>query len=157
MTVTSVHKDPEARTMTITAEFDASVDRVWQLWADPRQLERWWGPPAHPATVVEHQLSPGGKVSYYVTGPQGDRMSGRWHIIAVDAPHRLDFELGNPDHLPTVTARVSIDERTGGGTRMVIQMTFPSTAAMDQLIAIGFDEGMSTAVGQIDHALRTTT
>ena len=51
MTVTNVHKDPEALTMTITAEFDAPVERVWQLWADPRQLERWWGPPTYPATV----------------------------------------------------------------------------------------------------------
>ena len=73
MTITSVQKDPDARTMTITADFDASVDRVWQLWADPRQLERWWGPPTHPATVVDHDLSPGGKVSYFVTGPDGQR------------------------------------------------------------------------------------
>ena len=45
MTVTAVRKDPEALTMTLTAEFDASPERVWELWADPRQLERWWGPP----------------------------------------------------------------------------------------------------------------
>ena len=43
MTVTSVHKNPETMTMTITAEFDAPIGRVWQLWEDPRQLERWWG------------------------------------------------------------------------------------------------------------------
>ena len=47
--------------MTITAEFDATVERSWQLWADPRQLERWWGPPTYPATVVEHDLVPGGR------------------------------------------------------------------------------------------------
>lgn len=48
MTVTSSHKDPDALTMTITAEFDAPVERVWQLWENPRQLERWWGPPSYP-------------------------------------------------------------------------------------------------------------
>ena len=57
MSVTSVHKDPETMTMTVTAEYDAPVARVWQLWADPRQLERWWGPPTYPATVVDHDLS----------------------------------------------------------------------------------------------------
>ena len=41
MTVTAVRKDPQALTMTIDAEFDAPPERVWQLWADPRQLERW--------------------------------------------------------------------------------------------------------------------
>ncbi|HYZ97616.1 MAG TPA: SRPBCC domain-containing protein [Acidimicrobiales bacterium] len=153
MTVTSVHKDPEARTMTITAEFDASVDRVWKLWADPRQLERWWGPPEHPATVVRHDLNPGGTVSYFVTGPDGDRLSGWWRVLAVDAPRRLEFELGGPD-MPTVTTRVSIDARTGGGTRLTIETTFASSEAMDQLLSMGFDEGLSTAVGQIDDALR---
>ena len=51
MTVTAVRKDPESRTLTLEAEFDASAERVWELWADPRQLERWWGPPTYPATV----------------------------------------------------------------------------------------------------------
>ena len=39
MTVTAVRKDPERLTMTLDAEFDATPERVWQLWADPRQLE----------------------------------------------------------------------------------------------------------------------
>ena len=52
MTVTAVRKDPDALTMTLTAEFEASPERVWQLWADPRQLERWWGPPTYPATFT---------------------------------------------------------------------------------------------------------
>jgi uncharacterized protein YndB with AHSA1/START domain len=43
MTVTAVRKDPQRLTLTVEAEFDASVERIWQLWADPRQLERWWG------------------------------------------------------------------------------------------------------------------
>jgi len=73
VTVTSVRKDPEARTMTITAAFAASTERVWQLWEDPRLLERWWGPPTYPATVVDHDLSPGGRVTYYMTGPEGDQ------------------------------------------------------------------------------------
>ena len=55
MTVTAVHKDPHTLTMTMEAEFDAAPERVWQLWADPRQLERWWvrrpTPPRSPNTA----------------------------------------------------------------------------------------------------------
>ncbi len=72
MTVTAVHKDPEALTLTLTAEFDASPTRVWELWADPRQLERWWGPPTWPATFTQHDLAPGSHVAYHMTGPNGD-------------------------------------------------------------------------------------
>ena len=153
MSVTSVHKDPEARTMTITEQFDASVDRVWQLWADPRRLERWWGPPTHPATVVEHDLRPGGKVSYYVTGPEGDRSPGWWHVLAVDPPHGLEFDLGDP-RIPTVAVRVGVRERAEGGTRMSLELAFPSNEAMELLISMGFEQGMSTAVGQAGDLLR---
>jgi hypothetical protein len=37
---------------------------------------------------------------------------------------------------------------------MTIETTFPSGGAMDQLVSMGFEEGMSTAVGQIDDVLR---
>ena len=66
MTVTAVRKDPASRSMSIAAEFDASPERVWLLWADPRQLERWWGPPTYPATVTSHDLTAGGR------DPRGD-------------------------------------------------------------------------------------
>lgn len=153
MTVTSVHKNPEARTMIITAEFDASLDRVWRLWADPRQLERWWGPPTHPFTVVEHDLSPGGTVSYFVTGPEGEHMRGWWHVLVIDPPHRIEFDLGGPD-MPTVQVRISVQPRTNGGALMTLETRFPSDDAMEQLLLMGFEEGMSSAVGQIDGVVR---
>ena len=78
MTVKDVKKDPATLTMVITAEFDAPVESVWQLWADPRQLERWWGPPTYPATVVDHDLVAGGTVNYVMTGPEGDKHGGWW-------------------------------------------------------------------------------
>ena len=37
MTVTSVDKDFDDLTLTLVADFDAPIERVWQLWADPRQ------------------------------------------------------------------------------------------------------------------------
>ena len=94
MTVTAVRKDPQTLTMTLEAEFEASPERVWQLWADPRQLERWWGPPGYPATVTRHDLAPGSRVDYYMTGPAGDRHHGYWEVIEADAPHRLVFRDG---------------------------------------------------------------
>jgi uncharacterized protein YndB with AHSA1/START domain len=152
MTVTSVHKNPENRTMTLTAEFTATVAGVWQLWADPRRLERWWGPPTHPATVVEHDLRPGGTVSYFVTGPDGERSPGWWRVLAVTPPYGLEFELGDPG-IPELLVRVRIGERPGG-TRMVIVTTFPTAGAMDQLIVMGFEQGLAAAVGQIDALLK---
>ena len=73
MPVIESKKDAEALTLTLVAEFDASVERVWQLWEDPRQLERWWGPPGYPATFTTHDLRAGGRVEYHMTTPQGEQ------------------------------------------------------------------------------------
>jgi uncharacterized protein YndB with AHSA1/START domain len=63
MSVIRVEKDFDNLSLILVAEFDAPIERVWQLWADPRQLERWWGPPTHPATVEKHHLVAGGEVN----------------------------------------------------------------------------------------------
>jgi uncharacterized protein YndB with AHSA1/START domain len=157
MSVISVDRDVAGLTMSVVAEFDAPVGRVWKLWDDPRQLEKWWGPPTYPATVVDHDLTPGGRVNYYMTGPDGDQPRGWWRVIAVDPPHRLEFEDGfsdaagkpNPE-MPTMIIRVALDERPGGGTRVTIATKFSSAEDMEQLMAMGMEEGMAAAMGQMD-------
>ena len=160
MPVTNVHKDPENLTMTVTAEFEAPVSRVWQLWEDPRQLERWWGPPTYPATMVDHDFTPGGKVHYYMTGPEGDTPRGWWRIISVDAPHRLEFEDGFADEnwdpvddLPTMTVRIDLSEQGDDSTKVTIETVFQSTEAMEEILAMGAEEGMIGAMNQIDEIL----
>ena len=160
MTVTAVRKDPQALTMTIDAEFDASPERVWQLWADPRQLERWWGPPTYPATFTKHDLAPGGRVEYHMTGPEGDQPHGYWDVVEVDPPRSLVFrdgfanDDGSPNtEFPVTTARVTIEELGSGRTRMSIESLFPSTEAMEQVLALGAEEGLKQAVAQIDAIL----
>lgn len=160
MTVTNVHKDTDTLTMTITSEFPASAERVWQIWADPRLLERWWGPPVYPATVVDHDFTPGGKVSYFMTGPTGDQHHGWWRVQSMTPPHALEFVDGFADEhgdenpaLPVTSTRVTIDGLDSGGTRMSITTTFPSVEAMEQMVAMGMEEGMSLALGQVDALL----
>jgi uncharacterized protein YndB with AHSA1/START domain len=160
MSTVDITKDPEQATLTVTSELAATPERVWRLWADPRQLERWWGPDPYPATVVDHDLRPGGHVSYYMTGPEGDQHKGYWRILEVDPPHRLVFEDGFADDdgapnsdLPVSRAEVTIEPVDGGRTRMVIASAFDSPEAFEQVMAMGMEQGIRTAVEQIDALL----
>ena len=164
MTVTAVRKDPAALTMTLTAEFDAPPERVWQLWADPRQLERWWGPPTYPATFTRHDLAVGSRVEYHMTGPGGDQPRGYWDVLEVDPPRRLVFqdgfahEDGTPnDEFPRNEGRVTIEAIDANRTRMSIESRFPSAEALEQVLAMGMEEGLTQAVGQIDAILAEDT
>lgn len=152
--------DLEALSLTFITEHDAPIERVWQLWQDPRQLERWWGPPEWPATFTRHDFVPGGWSTYYMTGPNGEKAPGWWIATAVEPPHRFTFDDGfegqdgepDPD-MPTISATVTLDDLGGGRTRMTITSVFPSAEAYEQLRAMGMEEGMRSALGQIEDIL----
>ncbi len=160
MSVMSVEKDSAALTMTIETEHEAPIERVWALWEDPHLLEQWWGPPTYPATMVEHDLTPGGRVRYYMTGPEGDKARGWWNVLDVSKPRSLTFENGVADDsgepmvdMPFMIMRVALRETSLGGTRMTIEGTFPSTEAMQRYLSMGMEEGITGSVSQIDALL----
>jgi len=159
MPIVSSTKDVDALTLTFVAELAAPPSRVWQIWVDPRQLERWWGPPTWRATFEEHDVVVGGSSSYYMTGPGGEKPRGWWRFIDVDEPRSLEFddgfadESGTPDpNMPTTRARVELEEMAGG-TRMTLSSRCASREQMEQLLAMGVVEGLTQAMGQIDAVL----
>jgi uncharacterized protein YndB with AHSA1/START domain len=95
-----------------------------------------------------------------MTGPEGDQPRAYWEVQEVDPPHSLTVrdgfanEDGSPNtDMPVNEFQVTIEEVGAGRTRMSIVTKFPSTTAMEQLIALGMEEGMTQAVGQIDAIL----
>ncbi len=159
MNTPTIDTDLERATITVTTFFEAPPEAVWQLWSDPRKLEQWWGPPTHPGTVVEHDLVPGGRVAYYMTGPEGERYHGLWNVQSVNAPTEFQVEDafadsdGNVDpDLPGSVMQVKI-EGVDNGTRMTVRSTYGSTEAMEQVLAMGVLEGLQASMAQIEAVL----
>ncbi len=67
MPVTSVESDTESLTMTLVADFPVGPERLWAVFTDPRQLERFWGPPGWPATFDAFDFRIGGQAKYHMT------------------------------------------------------------------------------------------
>lgn len=161
MPVTDIQHDLENRTLTIVADFAAPVERIWQIYADPRQLEKIWGPPEYPATVVDHDLRPGGRVTYYMTGPEGDKHAGYWDIAAVDEPNGFSFDDGFADLEFTPNPELPVSKNVftfvphDGGTRSTFVSTYASAEALQQVLDMGVVEGASSAINQIDGLLLT--
>jgi len=162
MPVVSATPDTEQLTLTVVAEFSAPPERIWQLWVDPRQLERWWGPPTWPATFTQHDVAVDGTSRYFMTGPAGEQSHGWWRFLAIDEPRSLEFEDGFADDsgapsptLPVVHARVEL-AAAADGTRMTVVSRFASQEQMQQLVEMGMVEGMREAMGQIDGLLHAT-
>lgn len=159
MPVTSVDKDLEKLTMEIVADFPVPVRRLWDAYADPRQLEKFWGPPTWPATFDRHDLVPGGLSNYYMTGPDGSRAGGFWEFLAVDEGRSFEVidgfthDDGTPNtDLPRMRA-VFVFEETDTGSRLRTTTYFNSLAELEQLLEMGVEEGTKEAMGQIDDVL----
>lgn len=163
MTVITTNKDVENLTLTIVAELDAGRERVWELWEDPRKLERWWGPPSFPATFTRHELVVGGQSRYHMTGPGGETPSGWWRIDAIEKPSRIEFAngLAGDDGEPVpgvepIPSHVTF-EATDTGTRMTVVASFVDVEQMERMLEMGMQEGMGQAIGQIDALLAAGT
>ena len=160
MPVTNVTHDVDSRSLTIVADFAAPVERIWEIYADPRQLEKVWGPPSHPATFVDHELSPGGRMNYYMTGPEGEKYYGYWEIDAVDQPNSFTFRDGfaidetfaKNEDLPESQNVYSFADNNGA-TRATWVGTYASAEALQQVLDMGMVEGATEAINQIDTLL----
>lgn len=160
MPVTDITSDPEKLTMTIAAEFAASLDRVWAVFTDPRQLERFWGPPGWPATFTRFDFTPGGLAQYAMTGPRGETSRGRWEFLRIDEPRSFEVLDGfaddagelQPDIPPM--RMVFAFEPTETGTRFHGVTSFASVAALEQAVGMGMVEGTRMAMGQLDAVLQ---
>lgn len=163
MPITSFNRDNEALTMTVVADFSAPVERLWDAYLDPRQLERFWGPPTWPATFTRHDACTGGRSHYTMTGPDGDAQSGYWEWLAVEPLKSFEVRDGfatpdaqpNPE-MPSMRMHFAF-ETTGDGSRVTTTTYFGSVAELEQLLGMGMEEGLREAMSQMDAVLADLT
>ncbi len=159
MPITSVDKNVDQLTLTIVAEFAVPVARLWDAYSDPRQIERFWGPPTYPATFLRHDAAVGGRSVYRMTGPTGDEHYGCWEWTHVDAPASFDVidwfadETGAPNtELPAMRVTFAF-EPTDSGLASHHVSSFDTVEQLNQLLEMGVLEGTKEAMSQIDDVL----
>jgi len=156
MPVTSVTKDPEQLTLTVVADFPVSQQRLWDAYADPRQLERFWGPVEWPARFSRHDMFAGGRSIYTMTGPDDETSTGSWAFLTVDAPRFFEVEDGFAhddgmpnDNLPNMRMTFAF-EGTDAGSRVTMTTHFGSVDDMRTVVDMGMEEGLRSAASQMD-------
>ena len=159
MPITSVTSDQDALSLTVVGEYPVPVERLWEAYADPRQLERFWGPETWPATFTRHDMTVGGRSDYHMTGPDGSTSRGWWRFLAVEPPRRFEVEDGfaqedgSPNEGMPSMRMVFTFESTSTGSRATSVTHFGSLDSMQQLVEMGMIEGLRSALGQLDGVL----
>ena len=154
MPLTSISKDPAKLSITVVGDYPVPQKRLWEAFADPRQLERFWGPPAFPATFTRHDFKVGGRAEYFLTLPEGKQWKGSWKFTAVNPISSFearDGEENAEDENMPASMKFSF-ETTPTGSRMCIITWFSSIEAMEQTIP-GMEAGLRAAMPQLDALL----
>lgn len=158
MPLTSITKDAATLSLTVVGDYAASQQRLWDAFADPRQLERFWGPPDYPATFTLHDLRVGGRAEYFLALPEGQRWNGSWKFTAVDPIASFEARDGEDnaedDNMPA--GMTFTFQATPTGSRLTIVTRFSSIEAMEQTIP-GMEVGLRAAMPQLDALLEQSS
>ena len=108
---------------TITRQFDAPPERLFEAWTEPADFSAWFAPDGWrtPADRVSLDLRPGGAWSAVLVGPDGSEAPLGGTYREIDPPGRLVFTTGDPDNPGDGPASVTTVELAGtndGGTEM---------------------------------------
>jgi len=154
MPLTSVTKDASRLTLTVVGDYPVPQQRLWDAFADPRQLERFWGPPFAPATFTRHDFRVGGRAEYFLSLPDGKKWSGSWKFTAVNPIRSFEAHDGE-DNAEDETMPASMKftfETTPTGSRLTSVTWFESIEAMEQTVP-AMEEGLRAAMPQLDAVL----
>lgn len=111
--------------------FDAPREAVYQAFADPMRLARWWGPNGYTNTLREFDLRPGGAFALVMHAPDGSDYEVRHEFVAVETD-RIVYRHPTGTHAFSMTMRFTAH---GAGTLLTWRMRFDHREEADRLRA----------------------
>lgn len=145
--------------MTVSRRFSAPLDKVWAAWTEKDLLEKWWAPKPYRAVSKSFDFSEGGHWHYYMESPEGERhwclvsymdIDPQKYFTARDNFCDEDAKL-NPD-LPGNVWRNEF-RAEGDETQVLVTLTFVSVDDIRKIIEMGFKEGFTMGLDQLEELL----
>ena len=147
----------ESKTVTITAEFDAERDLVWDAYTTPELLDRWWAPRPWASRTQAMDFKVGGRRFYAMVSPEGDE---RWSVQRYTSiTPKTNFKFFNAFadaeenlELPGSDWDLSFIDQ-GAGTSVSISIFNESLERLERMIEMGFKEGITMTMGHLAELL----
>ncbi len=152
-------KDFENKRVTVIREFNAPRSRVWSAWTHADELEKWWAPLPYMAITGSFEFREGGHWHYYMLSPKGEKTWCYVGYESIDAENSFTATDGfcdenmnlSPD-MPHMLWRNKFEE-VGDQTKITVTTTFASAADLQKIVDMGFEQGFSTGLDQLEALL----
>ena len=154
-------KDLASRKLHVTREFDAPVDKVWRAWTEASLLDKWWAPKPWKAETKTMDFKDGGFWLYCMAGPNGEASWCRVNFSRITPQQNFSTDTsfcdegGNIlDSFPTMHWHIEF-KATVTGAKVEIAITFDTDDDLEKIIGMGFEDGFTMGLGNLDELLET--
>ena len=147
----------ETKTVTITAEFDAPRDLVWDAYTKPELLDRWWAPKPFSSRTKVMEFREGGRRFYAMVSPEGVE---RWAVQRYTSiTPKTNFKIFNAfadanevPELPGSEWDLTFTE-SNGRTIVHVSIYNESLERLERMVAMGFKEGTAATFENLKELL----
>ncbi|MBL7981774.1 MAG: SRPBCC domain-containing protein [Flavobacteriales bacterium] len=153
----------EGRTINVERFFNAPRAAVWAAWTEAEILCQWWAPKPYECVITGLDLRAGGRWSYYMKGPEGDRHYCFFDYTEVRPEHQYAGKDGSCDEAGNINLdmpRSRWENRFNdhdGGTMVSIVIRFDTAEDVENIVQMGFKEGFTMGLEQLDELLAASS
>ena len=154
----SVNK--ETNTITVTREFAAGLDLVWDAWTKPELLDQWWAPQPYRNETKHMDFREGGYWLYAMISPEKTRHWSKADYQKIEDKKAYSCLDAFCDENGTVNTSFPRSQWTnrfeekGDGTTVNITIEYAALDDLEKIVQMGFKEGFSAGLDQLDELLQ---
>lgn len=151
----------ENKTIVVNREFNAKLEMVWKAWTAPELLEQWWAPKPWRAETKSMDFREDGHWLYAMVGPKGERHWNMAQYISIENEKYFKAKDGFSDENGTINADLPQNlwenqyVSKNDQTLVIITLTFDTLEDLETIIKMGFKEGFTMGLNQLDELLKT--
>ncbi len=156
---TEVTKDFKERSILVSRIFIAPIEKVWKAFTSSEILDQWWGPSPWRAETKKMNFTVGGYWLYAMVGPENQKHWGRMNYIAINHFKKIEIEDAFCDENGNLNVELPVSKgeivftQTETGTRVELRMIYPTESDLQKLIEMGFEEGITICLDQLENFL----
>lgn len=157
----------DQKTFVVERSFKAPKSRVWAAWTTPELFVKWWGPKGWKTLVKEMDFRVGGRLHYGMVceDPAQTEWFGKtsWGLskyTKIDAENSFEYSDEFCDEEAHVTPGIPAMEihlefiAQGESTLVRSTTLFDSPKALEQVIAMGMEEGLTQTWDRLEALLQ---
>lgn len=151
--------DKENKSIQVLRHFNAGLQLVWDAWTKPELLDLWWAPKPFKTVTKSMDFKVGGTWLYNMLGPEGESFWCKNEFTSINTLSDFKgidgfcdengvFNTEMPRH-NWLTSFKSVD----GKTAVTVKIDYDSLEDLEKIIEMGFKEGFTMALQNLDELL----